>query len=403
MNARTTFRSLLLPPKDWSLRLQTESRIFETGSIAWDKHHKVETMKTALLILVLAIPFCGRGQNLLSGPNDIVFDESHNRYLVSCWAGNKIVAIDIQGNQSLFRDNVTRAHGMQIRDSVLYIASYRNLLVLDLATAGVVKSIPVPNAQYLGHLTLDDFRHVYISDWSAKKIFRVDVFADTASLFLSVTDIPVGIWFDALNSRLILLSFVQNAPIRAISLPGGILSTITTTSITNTDAICRDANGNYYVSSLTGNTVYRFDASWVGTPVIVATGLGGPSGLGYNARDNVLGVTNYDSSTITLVPLGSVAVKSGESGKPMNFLLRQNYPNPFNPTTKIDFQLPVQAFVSLKVYDILGRDVATLLNEQRQAGSHLVSWDASGFAGGVYLCRLCADGYVAARRMTLLR
>jgi hypothetical protein len=70
--------------------------------------------------------------------------------------------------------------------------------------------------------------------------------------------------------------------------------------------------------------------------------------------------------------------------------LHQNYPNPFNPTTLISYQLPVNSYVTLKVYDLLGREVATLVNERKEAGKYSVRWNASGFATGVYLVRIQA-------------
>jgi hypothetical protein len=72
----------------------------------------------------------------------------------------------------------------------------------------------------------------------------------------------------------------------------------------------------------------------------------------------------------------------------MHFGLAQNYPNPFNPTTKIEFQIPTQAFVQLKVFDLLGREVATLVNEELTPGSYDRVFDGSGLASGIYLIRL---------------
>jgi hypothetical protein len=72
------------------------------------------------------------------------------------------------------------------------------------------------------------------------------------------------------------------------------------------------------------------------------------------------------------------------------FSLSQNYPNPFNPSTAISFQLPMNSRVTLKVFDMLGREIATLVNDERGAGTHRVSWDASGRPSGVYVYRLVA-------------
>lgn len=93
-----------------------------------------------------------------------------------------------------------------------------------------------------------------------------------------------------------------------------------------------------------------------------------------------------------------------------NFILEQNYPNPFNPSTIINFQLPEDGFVSLKVYDILGNEIMNLIEEEKTAGRYEVNFNASNFASGVYIYRLeiysdnlkTAD-FISSRRMLLLK
>ena len=85
------------------------------------------------------------------------------------------------------------------------------------------------------------------------------------------------------------------------------------------------------------------------------------------------------------------------------YALEQNYPNPFNPTTTIKYQLPKDGIVTLKVYDILGSEVATLVNEQKTAGRYEVSFDASKLASGVYIYKLQSGEYVSSKKMMLLK
>jgi len=83
--------------------------------------------------------------------------------------------------------------------------------------------------------------------------------------------------------------------------------------------------------------------------------------------------------------------------------LRQNYPNPFNPSTTIKYELPRSSEVRLSVYDMLGREVAILVNERMNAGVHEVKFDGSGLASGVYLYRMWAGEFVATKRLLLLK
>ena len=85
------------------------------------------------------------------------------------------------------------------------------------------------------------------------------------------------------------------------------------------------------------------------------------------------------------------------------FALSQNYPNPFNPTTEISYQLPVSSKVSIKVYDMLGREVVTLFAGERQAGNYTVSFNGAGFASGVYIYQMKAGNFVETRKLVLLK
>jgi hypothetical protein len=85
------------------------------------------------------------------------------------------------------------------------------------------------------------------------------------------------------------------------------------------------------------------------------------------------------------------------------FSLNQNYPNPFNPATTISFTLPSKSFVSLKVFDLLGREVATLVNEQKSAGTYTQKWNAANVSSGIYFYRLQADKFTETKKLLLLK
>ncbi|MDP2303938.1 MAG: T9SS type A sorting domain-containing protein [Ignavibacteria bacterium] len=90
-------------------------------------------------------------------------------------------------------------------------------------------------------------------------------------------------------------------------------------------------------------------------------------------------------------------------GIPVEFLLQQNYPNPFNPETVINYQLPVSGNVSLKVFDMLGREVATIVNEVQKAGTYDVSFNGKDLTSGVYFFRLQAGDFIKINKMTLMK
>ena len=88
---------------------------------------------------------------------------------------------------------------------------------------------------------------------------------------------------------------------------------------------------------------------------------------------------------------------------PGDFVLSQNYPNPFNPTTTIDYSIPKSGFVKLKVYNLLGQQVADLFNGNERAGKHHVVFDASKLASGVYYYKLESNNNVLVKKMLLLK
>jgi hypothetical protein len=94
---------------------------------------------------------------------------------------------------------------------------------------------------------------------------------------------------------------------------------------------------------------------------------------------------------------------NGNNLVPRAFILRQNYPNPFNPITTIEFDLPKTSEVTLRIYNILGEEVAKLVSEKLAGGSYLYDWDASNLASGLYLYRLQAGDFVETRKMILIK
>jgi hypothetical protein len=107
--------------------------------------------------------------------------------------------------------------------------------------------------------------------------------------------------------------------------------------------------------------------------------------------------TKYGSA----FPTGVVGQKTGNL--PGQFALEQNYPNPFNPTTVVRYQLPLASNVRLVVFDLLGREVSSLVNEREGPGSYEVKFDGAGLSSGVYFYRLTADNLVQTRKLMLLR
>ncbi len=103
------------------------------------------------------------------------------------------------------------------------------------------------------------------------------------------------------------------------------------------------------------------------------------------------------------VRLLSTGVEPSTSTVPKQYRLEQNYPNPFNPSTTIQFALPQDSKVILKLYDILGREVATLVDEELDTGVHKIIFDAIELANGIYIYRIQAEGFDQSKKLILLK
>jgi hypothetical protein len=113
----------------------------------------------------------------------------------------------------------------------------------------------------------------------------------------------------------------------------------------------------------------------------------------------ILGNVGYD--TVTWCPITGIQQTGTEV--PMKYGLEQNYPNPFNPSTTIKFSIPKGGYVEMKLYDILGREVATLVSDPFTAGTYSVEFDASMLSSGVYFYKITAGDFTDTKKMVLIK
>jgi hypothetical protein len=113
----------------------------------------------------------------------------------------------------------------------------------------------------------------------------------------------------------------------------------------------------------------------------------------------IMGSITYDTAVHCIV----TGIPSVQQEAVREYRLSQNYPNPFNPLTKISYDIPKPGFVTVKIYDMLGKEIAVLVNETKSQGRYIVEFDGSSFSSGTYFYRLESNGYIATKKMLLIK
>jgi type IX secretion system substrate protein len=197
--------------------------------------------------------------------------------------------------------------------------------------------------------------------------------------------------------------------------PGGINGAVQCTGASNGGGNSFSTEANYVFNGSTAQVTGTMMPATVndltinntaGVALSQATTINGVLHLVAGVFDNTVPFTLGPSGTISLEG-GSLLISSVKSVKgpaiPRSFFVDQNYPNPFNPSTTIEFGLPARSFVSIKVFNVLGREVATLFQGVQSAGVYAVEFDASNLVSGIYFCRIQTEKAVGVKRMVLVK
>jgi len=190
-------------------------------------------------------------------------------------------------------------------------------------------------------------------------------------LFLALTDV-YSQWYPQLSGtteHLQGVSFTDANNGMAVGWSGTILRT------TN--------GGTNWTFQFRGTSIYLYDVSFIDANTGTASGRNG----------TILRTTNG----------GVTFVNQISSEIPERFSLYQNYPNPFNPSTNIRYTLPKNSFVSLKVYDVLGKEIATLVNESLSPGTYEATFDAAKYSSGIYFYKLTTNDFSDVKKMVLIK
>ncbi|HLG33685.1 MAG TPA: T9SS type A sorting domain-containing protein [Bacteroidia bacterium] len=345
----------------------------------------LKPIKKITLLLILNSAFCilNSFAQTYNAPESVVYDSANSRYFISNNGANQILARDASGTLSVFTSAITTGpNGLEIIGNTLFACDGASMKGFDLTTAAVVMNLNV-GATFLNGICTDGTNYLYATDFTAKKIFKIDIAAQTFTVFVTgLVKSPNGIIYDSANNRIVWVTWGTSAPVMQALLSDSSVSQVTATTLGNCDGIVRDGNGNYYVSAWSTQSVYRFDNLFAAAPVAVVTGLSNPADIYYNLADDTLASPNSGNSTVTFHYMGAATVvDEAEAGMELKV-----FPNPV--TNEIRVQSSKFKVERVKIYDVLGQ----LHNSAFCILNFELIVNVSSLSPGIYFLKLKGEG-----------
>lgn len=329
-----------------------------------------------------------------NAPESVEYDAANNRYLVACKGTTKSIQQVVPGQSpTLFTSNVDNPYGIEILGNKLWVCDNGNVKSIksfDLSTAALVDNITITGASFLNGITDDGDHFLFVSDFSAKKIYRVNTNTGAFNIMATLPGSaasPNGMWYDGANNRVLFVNWGSSAPVKAISLADSSVTTVVTTAQGNCDGIGRDAAGNYFISSWSPQAVVKYNSNFGSPETVVSSGISNPADIYYNTANDTIAVPNSNNNTVTFHYVGSTVSIDGAKEK----ISISVYPNPASENIIFNYSLDVSSKVELKVFNLEGKLQTVLVNEIQQAGEHKIQFNASGFAAGNYFYSLQTD------------
>jgi hypothetical protein len=340
-------------------------------------------MKKILLCLVLVTSNFVISQTY-SGPESVEYDQANSRWLVGNTSSHQILARATNGTLSVLATGlVSGPYGIEIVGDVVYCCSGASIKGYSLSNGTNVFNLNI-GGSFLNGLTHDNSGNLYVTDFSAKKILKVNIAAQTFSTIASnLVQTPNGIVFDEANNRCVFVNWGSNAPIKAIDLTTNAVTTLVTTTLSNCDGISKDSSGNYLVSNWGLQSVVRFANNFVGAPTTVATGLSSPADIFVNTS-NVLAIPNSGNNTVTFVDL-NLNVNQNLVSNSIKIV-----PNPVDATSVIAFNLAETKSYSATLFDVSGKLVTSLF-ENKSVKNDTILLGNLGLVSGTYFLVLTSD------------
>ncbi len=348
----------------------------------FDQTYIMKPLYAFVALFISLNSFC----QTLGTVESVEYDHANQRFLVS--NANSIIAMSHPDLELSFFGSGQASYGMEIMNNTLFVI-HNGIKAYDLDTEEEVMSHSIAGAGFLNGMASDGNGRLWVTDFSNNRIYEVDA-TDLGNpsheIVVSNTGTtPNGIVYDDINDRLVFVSWGNNAPIKEVSLPDYDVTTLTSTSLGFCDGIDNDAQNNFFVSSWSPTRISRFDPTFTQTPEIIeAPGINSPADICYGQAIDTLAIPNSGNSTVTFVDFGSTTGLE-EANEIADFRILGN---PVSEETRFKFELKSAAIVELRIVDINGREIESLISGNRSPGNYTVLLNGIELSAGSYLVQL---------------
>ncbi len=334
----------------------------------------------------------------LSGVESVEYDPVNGQYLTSS-DGTSIVAIAPNGALSHFGTGLQADYGMEVVNGTLFTIVGGSVKGYDLTSATEVMAMPISGAGFLNGMGNNGTDRLWVSDFSAKKIYEVDISNLNSPSYTTVVSntvsTPNGIVHDDANNRILFVNWGSNAAIKAVDLTGhGVSNVVANTGLGNIDGIDKDSEGNWYISSWSPARITKYGNDFSTTETITVPGISNPADICYAPETDTLAIPGGNQVLFVGFESSSVGLDGARAEDPFRVHYHDGFPI-------VRFELHENQDAVFEILDQGGQNVYTVLEGPQTEGLHSVVLSSIGLYPGAYLCRLSSKELTRTERIII--
>ena len=342
-------------------------------------------------------------------------DKFGNLYTPTGAAGS-VYKINKDGQSSIFATGLNSPlGGTTDNEGNFYVSNFNNGIITKITPSGETSDFLTGFIGPVGLAFNRNGDEFYVGDYTTNRIHKISLNDNSRTVIADRSGIngPDGLVFDD-SDNLYVANFNDNNIFKIT--PSGEMSLFASLPGNNSGYITY-ANGYFYSAGFRSHKIFKISLEGE-VSELAGTGVPGfqdgapeqaqfnlPNGIAASITGDTLFIADAVNRSIRIIDLvdATTDIRTISHNLPTEFRLEQNFPNPFNPTSQINYSIAENVFVSIKVFDILGKEVATLVNELQSAGEYSTFLNANNLTSGVYFYTLTAGGYLQTKKLLVLK